>query len=434
MTLQPDYDVIVIGSGPGGLAAAIAAKEGGADEVLVIERDRELGGILLQCIHNGFGVEIFGEDLPGPSYAQHYINRVHELGVDVLLDTMVLDVTPERRVYATSASGGFVTLAAGAVVLAMGCRERTRAQIRIPGTRPSGVYTAGTAQRWVNVEGYMPGERVVILGSGDIGMIMARRLTFEGAQVERVLEVMPYLTGLSRNYVQCLLDFDIPLQLRHTVKRILGHDRVEAVETVAVDERWAPIPGTEEVIACDTLLLSVGLIPENELSQKAGVALDPVTGGPYVDEGYQTNVPGIFAAGNVVHVYDLVDWVTEAGLIAGARAAAYALRRRGATAPAADRQPATYVPTSAGDHVRYVVPHKVNPARLTEDDVRLQMRVTEPLERPVWIEVHDGETLITRRGARYARPGEMVNVTLRGRDYDSVRNARDLRVSVVPRA
>jgi len=429
--MKRDYDVIVIGSGPGGLAAAGAAKKAGADNVLLLERDRELGGILLQCIHNGFGLETFGEDLPGPSYAQRFINEAVGLGVDTLLDTMVLDVEPDhsgngmRSVFVTSARDGYNELHTRALVLAMGCRERTRAQIRIPGTRPAGVYTAGTAQRWVNVEGYMPGKQVVILGLGDIGMIMARRLTFEGARVERVLEVMPYLTGLSRNYVQCLLDFDIPLQLRHTVKRIIGRERVEAVEAVAVDERWQPIPGTEEIIPCDTLLLSVGLIPENELSQKAGVRLDPVTGGPVVDQGYQTSVPGVFAAGNVVHVYDLVDWVTEAGYLAGASAAHYALGR----ATSCD----TAIPTVAGDNIRYVVPHTVDPAALTEGDVRLQMRVTRPLEQAVRIEVLDGETLVARQGARYARPGEMVNITLRQRDYDKVRGARELRVSVTPR-
>jgi len=424
--MKKNYDVIVIGSGPGGLAAASAAKKAGADDVLILERDLELGGILLQCIHNGFGLETFGQDLPGPSYAQRFVDEVRELGIDYRLDTMVLDVTPGRKVYATSAQSGFSEFQAKAMVMAMGCRERTRAQIRIPGLRPAGVYTAGTAQRWVNVEGYMPGKRVVILGSGDIGMIMARRLTFEGAKVERVLEVMPYLTGLSRNYVQCLLDFDIPLQLRHTVKRILGKDRVEAVEAVAVDDHWQPVPGSEEIIPCDTLLLSVGLIPENELSQKAGVRLDPVTGGPYVDEAYQTNVPGIFAAGNVVHVYDLVDWVTEAGLVAGERAACYAMG-------SICQLEAPPIPTVAGDNVRYVVPQHLNPERLTEADMRLQMRVTQPIEQAVRIQVHDGETLIKQQGARYARPGEMINITLRQRDYDKVRTAKELRVSVSPR-
>jgi len=344
--LKTQYDVIVIGAGPGGLAAAISAKKNGADDVLMIDRDPELGGILLQCIHNGFGVRTFKEDLPGPSYAQRFADEARDVGIDCLQDTMVLDITPGRKVFATGTQGGFKELTANAIVIAMGCRERTRAQIRIPGPRPSGVYTAGLAQRWVNVEGYMPGERFVILGSGDIGMIMARRLTFEGAKVERVLEVMPYLTGLSRNYVQCLRDFDIPLELRHTVKRIIGRDRVEAIEAVQVDETWRPVPGSEEIIPCDTLLLSVGLIPENELSQKAGVTLDPVTNGPYVDDGFATSIPGVFAAGNVVHVYDLVDWVTEAGMTAGRRAAMFAQGR-------CNEKP-SFVHTTAGENVRYV--------------------------------------------------------------------------------
>ncbi|MBN1922470.1 MAG: FAD-dependent oxidoreductase, partial [Anaerolineae bacterium] len=325
----------------------------------------------------------------------------------------------------TGTRTGFKELTAKAIVLSMGCRERTRAQIRIPGPRPSGVFTAGTAQRWVNVEGYMPGSRFVILGSGDIGMIMARRLTFEGAKVERVLEVMPYLSGLSRNYVQCLLDFDITLQLQHTVKRIIGKDRVEAVEAVAVDDKWQFIPGTEEIIPCDTLLLSVGLIPENELSKKAGVALDPVTAGPFVDDGFLTNVPGIFAAGNVVHVYDLVDWVTQAGRTAGKRAAMYATG-------CCNMEPA-YVPTKAGDNVRYVVPHRIDPETLTQDSVMLQMRVTRPLEQPVTVQVTDGDTLIARKVERYARPGEMVSLMLKAKDYDAVRKAKELRVSVTPK-
>jgi len=424
--LKSNYDVVVIGSGPGGLASAIAAKKAGADDVLIIERDLELGGILLQCIHNGFGVEIFGEDLPGPSYAQHYIEEVQELNIDTVLDTMVLDVTHDRHIYATGTKDGFVEFKAEAIVFSMGCRERTRAQIQIPGPRPSGVYTAGTAQRWTNVEGYIPGERFVILGSGDIGMIMARRVTFEGAKVERVLEVMPYLTGLSRNYVQCLMDFDIPLQLRHTVKRIIGKDRVEAIEAVQVDENWNYVEGTEELIPCDTLLLSVGLIPENELSQKAGVVLDPLTAGPIVDDGFQTNVPGVFAAGNVVHVYDIVDWVTKAGLVAGERAAKYAMGQR------EDEDVAT-VSTAAGENVGYVVPQKINPEHLGEGEIMLQFRVTQPIEQAVRIRVEDGDELVARGAARYARPGEMMEVKLRERNYDAVRKAEQLTVSVVPR-
>ena len=425
MTIKEQYDVIVIGSGPGGLAAAISAKKNGADDVLIIERDIEPGGILLQCIHNGFGTQIFKEDLPGPGYAQRFINEARSLGIQMLLDTMVLDITPERRVFATGKNSGLIDIQAKSIVLSMGCRERTRAQIYLPGSRPSGVYTAGTAQRWVNVEGFMPGKRFVILGSGDIGMIMARRLTFEGAKVERVLEVMPYLTGLTRNYVQCLLDYDIPLQLQHTVKRIIGKNRVEAIETVQVDETWKPVPGTEEIIPCDTLLLSVGLIPENELSRNIGIHLDPLTAGPYVDDGYATNIPGVFAAGNVVHVYDLVDWVTNAGLTAGMSAARYALSDN----KIAEKR----IPIHTGKAVHHAVPQEVNLENLTRNDVQLQCRVKIPIESPVWIEVRKGDHLITRKAEPYARPGEMITITLPQKAYDELIDAHELIVDVVKR-
>ncbi|MCB2214036.1 NAD(P)/FAD-dependent oxidoreductase [bacterium] len=424
--MKSNYDVIIIGSGPGGLAAAISAKENGAEDVLIIERDVELGGILLQCIHNGFGLELFDEDMPGPTYAQYFIDKAKGHGVETLMDTMVLDITPERKIYAINKSLGYLELQARAVVLAMGCRERTRAQILLPGARPAGVYTAGTAQRFVNVEGHMPGNKFVILGSGDIGMIMARRLTIEGAEVERVLEIMPYLTGLTRNYVQCLLDYGITLQKQRTVNRIIGRDRVEAIEAVTVDDKWQPIPGSKEIIPCDTLLLSVGLIPENELSKKAGVMLDPVTNGPFVDDRFMTNVPGIFAAGNVVHVYDLVDWVTEAGRVAGKGAAQFALAEKIETGEE--------IPLKAGENIRYVVPHKLDKRHLADDLVRLQMRALVPIEERVLVTVEDqnGE-VIAKKGESYARPGEILTLAIKPKAYDAVQKATSLTVNVRPR-
>ena len=385
-------DVVVIGGGAAGLAAALGAKEAGAGRVLILERSEELGGVLFQCIHNGFGLIYFGEDLTGPEYAHRFIERVRELGVEYYLQTMVLELRPDKRVIAVNSEKGVFTVEAGAVVLAMGCRERTRGMLGIPGTRPAGIFTAGTAQRLINVEGFIPGRKVVILGSGDIGMIMARRFTLEGAEVKGVVEIMPYIGGLFRNEMLCLRDFGIPVYLKHTVTEIHGRDRVEAVTIAEVDDNRRPIPGTEKIIECDTLLLSVGLIPENELSIEAGIEIDPVTGGPFVNELMETSIPGIFACGNVVHVHDLVDDVSIEGVLAGRAAAAYAAE--GKSLPRRIR-------VRPGCGVRYVVPQYISGER----DVVFALRVLSP-EDSVEIRI-DG--LLSRRMER-VKPSESIKI------------------------
>ncbi len=421
------YDVAVIGAGPAGLAVACAAREAGAQRVLVIERNTEPGGILPQCIHNGFGLRIFDSDLTGPEYAMRWIARAEALDVEILLDTMVLTMDGAGRLTATNGRQGLIDIEARAIVAGMGCRERPLGALAIPGARPAGVYTAGTAQRLVNMDGYMPGERTVILGSGDIGMIMARRMTLEGAQVVAMVEALPYIGGLRRNLVQCVRDFGIPLYLSTTIVEVRGRERVEAVVIADVDPdahsgpggRLPTKAGSERELACDTLLLSVGLIPENELSRMAGVALDPLTGGPLVDERLQTNVPGVFAAGNVLHVYDLVDDVTESALRAGRYAAEY-------TGP--DEAPSSTVAVRAGENVRHVVPQRLH-ADMAE--AHIQFRARTPIEAPTRAIVRIDDQVVATRRLRYARPSEMVTVPLGPEVRPRLADAREVSVHLL---
>lgn len=395
-------DIVVIGGGPAGLAAAIEARKNGVKNILVIERDRELGGILMQCIHNGFGLHVFKEELTGPEYAERFIDELSEMGIEYKLDTMVTDISKDKVVKAMNTEDGLMTIQAKAVVLTMGCRERTRGAIAIPGSRPAGVMSAGTAQRYINMEGYMVGKKVVILGSGDIGLIMARRMTLEGAEVLAVAELMPFSGGLTRNIVQCLDDFDIPLLLSHTVQEIRGKDRLEGVVISQVDSNFKPIPGTEKTYECDTLLLSVGLIPENELSRSAGIEIDPVTSGPVVNEAMETSVPGIFASGNVVHVHDLVDFVTAESRRAGENAARYvlgALKEDGPTQR-----------TEAGHGINYIVPHTIRKSNI-EKDATLFMRVGNVYHNAELIVKADDEIIMTKK-RRHMAPGEMESLKL----------------------
>ena len=405
-------DVAIIGAGPAGLSAAVAAKKEGAERVLLIERDESVGGILQQCIHPGFGLTYFKEELTGPEYAGRFEDEAEKLGAEVLLNSMVLEVVPEEKaVYCVNSQYGMTRVSAGSIVLAMGCREKTRAGIQIPGTRPAGVYTAGAAQRLINRQNAMVGREVVILGSGDIGMIMARRMSLEGAHVKAVVEIMDFLAGLTRNKVQCLDDFNIPLKLSHTVTRIVGNERVEGVYVAAVDENNKPIPETEEFIPCDTLLLSVGLLPENELTRQAGIEMNPVTNGPSVNQYMQTSAPGIFACGNVVHVNDLVDNVTTESMQAGACAARYAaLWKDGAVQGemAGERNSVKAVP---GSNVRYLCPQSIcldsSLKRNSENEtVRLFFRVLAP-DTEVKISAKCGEKEIKAKKALRVNPGEM---------------------------
>ena len=422
-------DIVIIGGGPAGLAAAVSAKENGIEDILILERDKELGGILNQCIHNGFGLHTFKEELTGPEYAGRFIEKVKELDIPYKLNTMVLDITADKIVTAMNKEEGLFQIQAKAVILAMGCRERSRGALNIPGFRPAGVYSAGTAQRLVNMEGFLPGREVVILGSGDIGLIMARRMTLEGAKVKVVAELMPYSGGLKRNIVQCLDDFDIPLKLSHTVVDIKGKERVEGITLAQVDSTNKPIPGTEEFYACDTLLLSVGLIPENELSRGMGVEISPVTSGPIVNESLETNIDGVFACGNVLHVHDLVDFVSEEAKAAGKNAAVYVKRIQVVEGNSESSQSRTkqaikvdeinedtqdtgnvieLIPTEG---VRYTVPSTIRVANMPEE-LTIRFRVGA-VYRNAFVSVYFEDERVVHRKRMMMAPGEMEEAKLK---------------------
>ena len=429
------HAIVIIGGGPAGLAAAISAAEHGEKDLLILERDRELGGILNQCIHNGFGLHTFQEELTGPEYAARYIEKARELGIPCLTDTMVLDISPEKVVTAVSPAEGLFQIQAEAVILAMGCRERPRGALNLPGYRPAGIFTAGTAQRLVNVEGRMPGREVVIRGSGDIGLIMARRMTLEGAKVKVVAELMPYSGGLKRNIVQCLEDYGIPLKLSHTVVDIHGKERLTGVTLAQVDGSGRPIPGTEEEYSCDTLLLSVGLIPENELSKSAGVSLSPLTSGPVVDESFQTSTEGIFACGNVLHVHDLVDFVSEEASNAGRHAVEYIRRKRETNSGGCsgkqeetDSAKSSVLEILPGEGVRYTVPSALHMAQM-EETLKIRFRVRN-VYRNCYVTVSAGDHQLLRRKKQILAPGEMEEAVIRREALADVLPAENLTVRI----
>ena len=413
------HDIVIIGGGPAGLAAAVSARRAGVEDILILERDNVLGGILNQCIHNGFGLHTFKEELTGPEYAARYIEMVTEEKIPYRLNTMVIDINSEKEVTYINREEGLVTIKAGAVILAMGCRERPRGALNIPGYRPAGIFSAGTAQRLMNIEGYSVGKEVVILGSGDIGLIMARRMTLEGAKVKVVAELMPYSGGLKRNIVQCLDDYDIPLKLSHTVTEIHGKERVTGITIAEVDGNRKPIPGTEEYYSCDTLLLSVGLIPENELTKGIGVSMNRITSGPNVNDHLQTEAEGVFACGNVLHVHDLVDYVSEEANLAGKNAAAYVKKE---TAGEETKE----VRLEASNGVRYTVPQSLD-IRNMNDQVVVRFRVAN-VYKDRFISVYYGDERVSKRKKKVLAPGEMEQVILK---KDSFKNYPDLEKIVI---
>ena len=412
------HDIVIVGGGPAGLAAAVAARKAGVQDILILERDGHLGGILNQCIHNGFGLHTFKEELTGPEYAARFIEQAMAENIPCKLNTMVMDISPDKVVTAMNREDGLFEIKAKAVVLCMGCRERPRGALNIPGYRPAGIYSAGTAQRLMNIEGFSVGKEVVILGSGDIGLIMARRMTLEGAKVKVVAELMPYSGGLKRNIVQCLDDYGIPLKLSHTVVKIDGKERVTGITLAQVGPDRKPIPGTEEYYSCDTLLLSVGLLPENELTREAGIAMNRVTGGPDVSDSLETSLPGVFACGNVLHVHDLVDYVSEEAALAGRNAAAYV--------QAGERAAANPVPLTARDGVRYTVPQTLDTANMN-DKVVVRFRVGD-VYKDRYVSVYfDGERVLHRKKNVLA-PGEMEQVVLTRQQVEKYPELRQITV------